>query len=767
MKKIILTLAVATLAFSSFAQAPQLRPDNIDEVLKAMTLREKATLLVGELSANQQAYGTQISHSERYIPGAVGNTYPIPRLGIPPTVMADGPAGLRIYTRRNYDSKYYNCTGFPIGTSLAATWNEEMVSRVTEAMGNEVLEYGVDVILAPGNNIQRNPLCGRNFEYFSEDPVLSGNIAASYIKGIQSNGVGTSLKHFAFNNQETRRLGTDAIVSQRAAREIYLKPFEIAVRKAQPWTVMSSYNKVNGEYTNCRRDLLTDILRDDWGFKGIVVTDWGAFFQADKCLPAGNDLVQPGSPDFIDEIVEAVERGELDMEYVDTCVLRMLEYIVKTPRFRKYEFSNEPDLYAHAAIVREAAAEGTVLLKNDGDLLPLSDIRNIAVFGCGSYRPIAGGTGSGDVNKAYVVSLIEGLNKAGYIVDNTLVDEYTRYWWAYDEKMAKLEWWQRNPVAPEFIPKALEEAVVKNDVAVITIQRQSGEGRDRPAEDFCLDADDMELLTRVTDAFHDAGKKVVVVLNVGGAIETASWKDIPDAILLPWQCGQEIGHTVADILSGKSAPSGHLPMTFPIRLEDHASSANFPLDSPDISGWGDEDRYDRRNIDYTEYEEDIYVGYRWFDKQGLEVSYPFGYGLTYTTFGFENMSLSMKENKTAYDAVIELRIDVTNTGKRTGKQTVQIYVSAPEKKLDKPVQELKGFAKTDLLKPGESQTLTIRIPVMDLASFDAGQSTWTVDAGTYVFRAGDSSRNILCESKIKLDKRQKKVSDSLKYICDK
>lgn len=762
MKEIIITLAAATLYATSLAQAPQLRPDNIDEVLEAMTLREKATLLVGELSANQQAYGTQISHSDRYIPGAVGNTYPIPRLGIPPTVMADGPAGLRIFTKRNYDSKTYNCTGFPIGTSLAATWNEDMVSRVTEAMGNEVLEYGVDVILAPGNNIQRNPLCGRNFEYFSEDPVLSGNIAASYIRGIQNNGVGTSLKHFAFNNQETRRLGADAIVSQRAAREIYLKPFEIAVKKAQPWTVMSSYNKVNGEYTNCRYDLLTDILRDEWGFQGIVVTDWGAFFKADKCLPAGNDLVQPGSPDFIDEIVEAVESGALDMEYVDTCVHRMLEYIVKTPRFRKYVFSNEPDLEAHAAIVREAAAEGTVLLKNDGALLPLDGVRNVAVFGCGSYRPIAGGTGSGDVNKAYIVSLIEGLNKAGYDIDNTLVDEYTKYLWAYDEKMSKLEWWQRNPVAPEFIPEALVESVEKNDLAVVTIQRQSGEGRDRHADDFCLDADDRELLVRVADAFHKAGKKVVAVLNVGGAIETASWKDIPDAILLPWQCGQEIGHTVADVISGKSVPSGHLPMTFPIKLEDHASTANFPLDSPDISGWGDEDRYDRPNVDYTHYEEDIYVGYRWFDKQGLDVSYPFGYGLTYTTFGFGNMTLE----KVSEDEV-EVRVDVTNTGKRAGKQTVQIYVSAPERKMDKPVQELKGFAKTALLEPGESQTVTIRIPVMDLASFDAAQSAWTVDAGTYVFRAGDNSRNILCESVLKLGKRQEKVSDSLKLIENK
>lgn len=341
MKNIILTMAVAAFSTASLAQAPQLRTDNIDEILNAMTLREKATLLVGELAANQNAQGTQIGNTEKYIPGAAGNTHSIPRLGIPPTVMADGPAGLRIYTKRNYDSNTYNCTGFPIGTSLAASWNEDIVYRATKAMGNEVLEYGVDVLLAPGNNIQRNPLCGRNFEYFSEDPVLSGNIAAAYINGIQSNGVGTSLKHYAFNNQETRRLGNDARVSQRAAREIYLKPFEIAVKKSQPWTVMSSYNKVNGEYTNSRRDLLTDILRNDWGYNGIVVTDWGGYFDAVKCITAGNDLVEPGSPKFINEIVEAVENGKLDQKYVDACVRRMLAYVVKTPRLNRIsQFSN-------------------------------------------------------------------------------------------------------------------------------------------------------------------------------------------------------------------------------------------------------------------------------------------------------------------------------------------------------------------------------------------------------------------------------------------
>ena len=752
MKKTLLTMTAMLVVLTAMGQ-PQLRPDNIDEVLSAMTLREKATLLVGEQAANQQAQGTQIGKTERYIPGAAGNTYPIERLGIPATVMADGPAGLRIYTNRNYDSKTYHCTAFPIGTSLAASWDTALVHDVTAAMGNEVLEYGVDVLLAPGNNIHRSPLCGRNFEYFSEDPFLSGYIAAAYVNGVQSNGVGTSLKHYAFNNQETRRLGADAKVSQRAAREIYLKTFEIAIRESQPWTVMSSYNSVNGDYTNSRRDLITDILRTDLGFKGIVVTDWGAFFDPARTIGAGNDHVQPGNPEFIDAIVEAVENGTLAMEDVDVCVRRMLEYIVKTPRFRKYAFSSEPDLAAHARVVREAAADGTVLLKNDG-VLPFSGVGTIALFGTGSYRPIAGGTGSGKVNTSYIVSLVEGLRKGGYTLDDEIVTEYTQYLSEFDEAMWKLEWWKRLAVAPEFVPAGLARAARDNDVAVLTFQRQSGEGRDRLASDFDLDADDRALLEAVSAAFHKEGKKVVVVLNIGGAIETASWKDMADAILLPWQCGQEIGHSVADMLSGKSAPSGHLPMTFPVKLTDHASTANFPLDSPDIGGWG-ETRTDRRNVDYTVYEEGIYVGYRWFDKEGLEVSYPFGFGLTYTTFSFSDMSVR--------DAgeIVEVTVMVTNTGSRSGKQTAQVYVSAPKGRQDKPRQELRGFAKTRLLAPGESQMLSIVIPKLDLASFYEKPSSWILDPGNYTFRLGDSSRNILCERQLKLKKLQKQVTPSL------
>lgn len=416
---------------------------------------------------------------------------------------------------------------------------------------------------------------------------------------------------------------------------------------------------------------------------------------------------------------------------------------------------------AHSQVVREVAAEGTVLLKNNGHLLPLKSMEKVALFGCGSYRLIAGGTGSGDVNKAYIVSLVEGMRKAGFNVDDDLVTEYTEYLRVYDEKMSKLEWWQRNPIAPEFIPKTLPDVVKNNNIAVITIQRQSGEGHDRPAADFDLDADDRALLTQVSDAFHKAGKKVVVVLNVGGAIETASWKDIPDAILLPWQCGQEIGHSVADMLVGKVAPSGHLPMTFPEKLSDHASTKNFPLDSPDISGWGDEGKSDRKNIDYTNYEEGIYVGYRWFDKQGLSVSYPFGYGLTYTSFEFDGLKLGVKQGTAPSDEVIEVSVNVKNTGKAAGKQVVQVYVTAPKGNQDKPVQELKGFAKTRLLKPGESQVVTVCIPKMDLASFYAKKSVWVVDAGTYIFRVGDNSRNILCEGTMKIKKQQEKVSVSL------
>ena len=760
------------------AQTPKLNANNIDEVIKAMTLQEKIELCVGTHRASDTSQGGKYAD---IVAGVAGATIGIPRLGIPYTLLADGPAGLRINPTRPYDSNTYYCTHFPIGTCLSSSWNTDLVTSVGSAIGDEVHRYGVDVLLAPGVCIHRNPLCGRNFEYYSEDPVLSGNIAAAYINGVQSQGVGTSIKHFAFNNQETQRLGNDAIVSQRAAREIYLKNFEIAIKKAQPWTVMSSYNLVNGKMTSERRDLLTTILRDEWGYKGIVMTDWGGGrdpirrphpgnvgLSAFNGIPdraanmyAGNDLIEPGGEDDIEDIEKAVKSGKLDIKYIDENVKRILQYIVKTPHFKGYQYKNDPDLKAHALVTRNAAAEGTVLLENKG-VLPLSpNIKTVALYGVAAYKPIAGGTGSGDVNRRYTVSLVEGMRNAGYTVDNSMIDTYTKQLSDHDAAVAKMNipWWMPKPLASEVVPsdENIQKAAQNDDVAIVTLQRLSGEGSDRTAKDFNLNETELQLLNKVTEAFHAQGKKVVVVLNIGGVIESASWKNIPDAILLPWQCGQEFGNSVAELLSGKLTPSGKLPMTWPIAYQDAASSKNFPSDGKGSDIMGDMSKWkDVKNVGYTLYDEDIYVGYRYFDTFDKTVSYPFGYGLSYTTFSYNDVKAADNGSN------ISVSVTVTNTGKRPGKEVAEVYVTAPKGAIEKPAQELKAFAKTRTLQPGESQTLTMNIDKGDLASFNTKQSAWVADGGTYTFKVGASSRDIKGTATLNIKGSKQKVHNVLK-----
>ena len=760
------------------AQTPKLNANNIDEVIKAMTLQEKIELCVGTHRASDTSQGGKYAD---IVAGLAGATIGFPRLGITYTLLADGPAGLRINHTRPYDSNTYYCTHFPIGTCLSSSWNTDLVTSVGSAIGDEVHRYGVDVLLAPGVCIHRNPLCGRNFEYYSEDPVLSGNIAAAYINGVQSQGVGTSIKHFAFNNQETQRLGNDAIVSQRAAREIYLKNFEIAIKKAQPWTVMSSYNLVNGKMTSERRDLLTTILRDEWGYKGMVMTDWGGGrdpirrphpgnvgLSAFNGIPdrasnmyAGNDLIEPGGEDDIEDIEKAVKSGKLDIKYIDENVKRILQYIVKTPHVKVYQYKNDPDLKAHALVTRNAAAEGTVLLENKG-VLPLSpDIKTVALYGVAAYRPIAGGTGSGDVNRRYTVSLVEGMRNAGYTVDNSMVDTYTKLLSDYDAAVAKMNipWWMPKPLASEVVPsdENIQKAAQNDDVAIVTLQRLSGEGADRTAKDFNLNDTELQLLNKVTNAFHAQGKKVVVVLNIGGVIESASWKNIPDAILLPWQCGQEFGNSVAELLSGKLTPSGKLPMTWPIAYQDAASSKNFPSDGKGSDIMGDMSKWKNvKNVGYTLYDEDIYVGYRYFDTFDKTVSYPFGYGLSYTTFSYNDVKAADNGSN------ISVSVTVTNTGKRPGKEVAEVYVTAPKGAIEKPAQELKAFAKTRTLQPGESQTLTMNIDKADLASFNTKQSAWVADGGSYTFKVGASSRDIKGTATLNIKGSKQKVHNVLK-----
>ena len=765
MKKNIISMAAAMAVLSACGPGvPQLGKSSLDEVIGAMTLEEKAHLVVGTGMAGFSGDSAVIGATKKLVPGAAGTTYPIERLGIPAVVLADGPAGLRIDPKREGDSATYYCTHFPIGTLLASTWDQELVESVGRSIGNEVLEYGADVLLAPALNIHRNPLCGRNFEYYSEDPVVSGKIAAAYVRGVQSNGVGTSIKHFAVNNQETNRMATDAHVSPRALREIYLKGFEITVKESAPWTVMSSYNYLNGVYTSENKELQTTMLRDEWGFKGMVMTDWFGGKDAVAQMVAGNDMLQPGLPKQYEAIVKGVQDGALDEAILNQNVKRILEMILQTPRFKGYEYSNKPDLKAHAAVTRQSATEGMVLLKNDNGALPLAaDVKNVALFGCTSYDFIAGGTGSGNVNRAYTVSLLDGLKNAGYVVDEALKNSYEAYLKAEKERLSKdkKEWFMPDTRPAEMAVSAqvIREQAAKADVALVTLGRTSGEFLDRMVADFNLTKEEQDMLKAVSDAFHAAGKKVVVVLNIGGGIETASWKSVPDAILCAWQAGQEGGNSVADVLSGKASPSGKLTMTFPVKFEDAASSANFPIDmrvSTDLVNKG-EKKNDVKNVDYTDYEEDIYVGYRYFDTFGKQVSYPFGYGLSYATFAYDKAAVK------ADNGVYTVSVEVKNTGKVAGKEVVQLYVSAPDAATaNKPEKELKAFAKTKELKPGEAVVVTLKVNADDLASYDEAASAWVVTPGNYKFLVGASSRDIKATLEAEVAAATQKTNNILK-----
>ena len=770
MKKQLFSMAlVATTFMACGPSAPQLGKASLDDVIAAMTLEEKAHLVVGTgMEGFENGDSAVVGETRSLVPGAAGTTYPIPRLGIPAIVLADGPAGLRINPTREGDTATYYCTHFPIGTLLASTWDQELVENVGKAIGNEVLEYGADVLLAPALNIQRHPLCGRNFEYYSEDPLVSGKIAAAYVRGVQSNGVGTSIKHFAVNNQETNRMANDAQVSPRALREIYLKGFEITVKESEPWTVMSSYNYVNGVYASENPELQTTLLRDEWGFKGMVMTDWFGGKDAVEQMKAGNDMLQPGYDKQYQDIVAGVKDGKLEEAVLDRNVKRILELILQTPRFKGYHFSNKPDLKAHAAVTRQSATEGMVLLKNDNGALPLpTDVKSVALFGCTSYNFIAGGTGSGNVNRAYTVSLLDGLKNAGYKTDDKLKADYEAHIAAEEERL-KPEGGKFSAFMPVVLPDEmtfdaarLKELAAQTDVALITIGRGSGEFLDRESANFYLSKENLQLVQDVCRVFHATGKKVVVVLNVGGAIETASWKAWPDAILCAWQGGQEGGNSVVDVLSGKASPSGKLTMTFPVKFEDHASSTNFPInlksDIDIVNANKGEKKHSVKDVDYTRYEEDVFVGYRYFDSFGKQVSYPFGYGLSYTTFEYANPSIE------AGNGTYTVAVDVKNTGKMAGKEVVQLYVAAPNSaQMDKPEKELKAFAKTKTLEPGETATVTLTVNAADLASYDEASSSWVVDAGTYKFLVGASSRDIKAALDADVAASAKKTNDILK-----
>lgn len=769
MKKLTLCCFATILALSAVAQ-PQLTPKNIDKVIKAMTLEEKAHLVVGasHLKHNKEMAG-EVGYTGKIIPGAAGTTYPIPRLGIPAIVVADGPAGLRISPTRKGDSQTYYCTGFPVGILLASTWNDEIIYNVGSAMGQEVKEYGVDVLLAPGVNIMRNPLCGRNFEYYSEDPLLAGKTAAAMINGVESHGVGTSLKHLAANNQEINRLANDSRLSMRALREIYLRNFEIAIKESQPWTIMTSYNYINGRHASEDSGLLETILRDEWGFEGMVMTDWNSGYDVGKQIAAGNDLIMPGKMFHYEGILQAIKEGRLTESDLDICVKRVLELVVRTPRFQGYKFSNKPDMEAHAKLTREVASEGFVLLKNDNMSLPLKD-KKVALFGATSYNFIAGGAGSGNVNRPYVVDLRDGLLGNGFTLYEPLDKRYQKHIAAEQKRLApivKLRKWYEYALRPNELQRPhasiIEAAQSDAEVAIVTIGRNSAEAFDRHIErDFLLCPDEEALLTAVSREFHKVGKKVIVVLNICSPMEVASWRDKADAILCCWMPGQEGGNSVADVLLGRVSPSGHLPISFPISYEDVRSAKNFPRNVPEnglnqsrfnISTVGK--IYDVKNIDYTNYEEDIYVGYRDYATRKVEVAYPFGYGLTYSQFEMSNMEV--KESKNGYI----VKCAVKNIGKFPAKQVVQLYSSELNPEVDRPAIELRGYKKTPLLKGGEEAIIEIAISKDNLMTYNEKENGWKLTKGDYDLLLGFDSHTLPLKQRITITKEVVKPVSTL------
>ena len=745
--KILFTAGMLLLNIQ-ICQAQTAAPAQVKTLVSKMTTEEKINIVVGmgmNIPGVTQGSGTGIGQTMDKVEGAAGTTFAIPHLNLPTTVVADGPAGLRISPTRKDDKKTYYATAWPVATLLASTWDTKLVEQVGKAMGNEVKEYGVDVLLGPGMNIHRNPLGGRNFEYYSEDPLIAGKMAAAMVNGIESNGVGASIKHFAANNAENNRNTSNSIISERALREIYLRGFEIAVKESQPWTVMSSYNKLNGTYTSEEYDLLTTILRKEWGFNGLVMTDWFGGKDAVAQMKAGNDLLMPGTSQQKKAITNAINNKSLDIKILDANAERIVSYILQSQAYKKYTFTNEPDLKVHAAVARNAAADGMVLLKNNGNALPIAKTaKSIAAFGITSYDFISGGTGSGDVNEEYTVSLVEGLSKAGYKLDKELTASYTAYVSAEKAKQPKKNFFEEfmNPT-PRINEMTIDNAelsakAASDDISLITIGRNAGEGSDRKLEnDFNLKQSEVDLLNKVSAAFHAKNKKVVLIINTGGVIETASWRDKVDAILLSWQPGMEAGNAVTDVLSGKVNPSGKLATTFPVQYSDEPSAKTFS--GKEFSEKATAGMFGMKAIptDVT-YEEGIYVGYRYYNTFDVKPAYEFGYGLSYTNFSYSNLKLSSPNFK----GKITVTLDITNTGKTAGKEVVQLYLTAPAAKMAKPQEELKGFGKTNLLLPGQKQTISFVIAAKDLASFDTNRTSWIAEAGKYEVKVGASSTAI-------------------------
>jgi beta-glucosidase len=664
---------------------------NVSSLLGQLTLEEKASLCLGS---------------------DFWHTAPVERLGIPAIMVSDGPHGLRAQPDIGDHAGIGGSlpsTCFPTASAQGSSWDPELVRRIGAAIGREAKAQGVAVVLGPGINIKRSPLCGRNFEYFSEDPLLSGVLGAASIQGIQSQGTGTSVKHYAANNQETDRLRVSADVDERTLREIYLPGFERAVTQGRPWTVMCAYNKVNGTYASQNRWLLTEVLRGEWDFDGLVVSDWGAVADRVAALAAGLDLEMPPNLGMSDAaIVAAVRAGDLDEAVLDTAVARVLQLVDRAIAGSAGGPPPELDADAHHALARAAAADCAVLLKNEGGLLPLRPAvgDTVAVIGEFARTPRYQGAGSSQVNPTRVDVALDELRTAlgngaevafaaGFGIGTTDADE---------------------DLATEAVALAGRAGTV---VAFLGLPAaDESEGFDRTHME--LPANQTALLVRLAEV----NPNVIVVLANGSAVRVADWEQHAPAILECWLSGQAAGGAAADLLLGIANPSGRLAETLPLRLEDNTSSLNFPGEDG-----------------HVRYGEGVFVGYRGHDMLGHDVSYPFGHGLSYTSFGYADLTTTVSGRHEDGDLAVRVSCGVTNIGDRGGKEVVQLYIGDPDATVARPVRELKAFAKVDL-EPGESTTVEFQLTARDLSYWSTGHHAWVLEGGIFEAALGASSRDL-------------------------
>lgn len=651
----------------------------IDAIIAQMTLQEKAALCTG---------------------ATAWTTTPIERLDVPALFVADGPHGVRrVPDAASMAIGALPATCFPTAAATACSWNRSLLSRMGQALAAEAIALGVDVLLGPGINMKRLPTCGRNFEYFSEDPYLAGELAISLIDGIQSRGVGTSLKHFAVNNQEEQRMTIDAQVDERTLREIYLSAFEAAVTKAQPWTVMCSYNRVNGPYASEHRRLLTEILKEEWGFEGLVVSDWTAVHDRVAALRAGLDLEMPGPrPRRVQAVVEAVQQGELAEAALDEAVRRILRIVfqaAETPKGAPF------DAAAHHALARQIAAESMVLLKNDG-ILPLAGAARIAVIGRAAREAHFQGGGSSHINPTQVDAPIEELRKLAGGAEISYCEGY--------------------PADDSSQPDLIAEAVAAAEAAEVALlfialpTFKESEGYDR--SDLDLTSHQSALIRAVAAA----QPKNVVILNNGSALAMSDWIDGAAAVLEGWMMGQAGGGAIADLLVGAVNPSGKLAETFPLRLADTPAYLNYPGEAGQVR-----------------YGEGIFIGYRYYDARQQPVLFPFGHGLSYTTFAYSAPRVSKQTFRDAEGILVE--VDVTNTGDVAGQEVVQVYVHDCAASVLRPPKELKGFAKVDL-QPTETKTVAIPLDFRAFAFFHPDHGRWVAETGDFDILVGASSVDI-------------------------